>query len=101
MFSTETCTEDRSENTEDKMGVGSWRSRGGGEARTCLQVGQPRLGQRDVVCEEGAVLAGDQGWMENMHLQQTTQQDRKVRELAKDHKGRSWGRKGWNRMGSW
>lgn len=55
--------------------AGGQGEEGRAEARTCLQVGQPRLGQRDVVCEEGAVLAGDQGRVENMHLQQTTQQD--------------------------
>lgn len=41
----------------------------GREAMTRLQVSQARLGQRDVVREEGAVLAWHQRWVENVHLQ--------------------------------
>lgn len=38
-------------------------------AWTHLQVSQPCPGQRDVVREEGAVLAGDEWRVENVHLQ--------------------------------
>lgn len=36
--------------------------------RTCLEVSQPGLGQRDIVCEEAAALAWNQWRVENVHL---------------------------------
>lgn len=36
--------------------------------KTCLEVSQPCLGQGNVVSEEGTVLPGHQGRVENMHL---------------------------------
>lgn len=39
-----------------------------GEAGTRLEVGQARPGQRHVVGEEGAVLAGNQWRVEDVHL---------------------------------
>lgn len=47
-------------------GAGLHGQRGG--AGTHFEVGQARLGQRHIIGEEGAILAGDQGWVENVYL---------------------------------
>lgn len=70
-------------------------------AGTHLEVGQPCLGQRDVVCEEGAVLVGNQRRVENVHLGADGREGLhqplnvcdflgKVKESAKDHQGKIW-----------
>lgn len=47
-------------------GAGLHGQRGG--AGTHFEVSQACLGQCHIIGEEGAVLARDQGWVENMHL---------------------------------
>lgn len=47
-------------------GTGFHGQRGG--AGTHFEVGQACLGQRHIIGEEGAILAGDQGWVENVYL---------------------------------
>lgn len=66
-----------------------------------FEVGQSCFGQRDIVCEEGAVFVGNQRRVENVYLGVDGREGLyqflnvcdflgKVKELVKDYQGKIW-----------